>query len=166
MIVVTAPTTPTRPRHTFLKAGHDLYKAALQLSNGGALPGPTDHLAGLAAECVAKAMLMDFFGSVQDSPDAKPYSPTRASAPGMNKFKAGHGHMPGAWDDLMLLAHGRRGAEILKHIPRQNPFKAQSDEWSESHRYRDGAKLSPQRVTRHLTAALCLITAYDHAKQK
>ncbi|WP_424211372.1 hypothetical protein ACN20G_04285 [Streptomyces sp. BI20] len=161
---MTAPTPPTLPRHTFLKAGHDLYEAALQLSNGGALPGPTDHLAGLAAECVAKAMLIDFFGSVQDSPDAKPYSRTLLNQQGMNKFKASHGHMPGAWDHLVLLAHGRRGAEIRRHIPRQNPFKTQSDEWNEGHRYRDGATLTSQRVARHLAAALCLITAYRHAK--
>ncbi|GAA3377569.1 hypothetical protein GCM10020367_53740 [Streptomyces sannanensis] len=161
---MTAPTTPTRPRHTFLKAGQDLYKAALELSNSGGLPGPTDHLAGLAAECVAKAMLIDFFGSVQDSPNAKPYSPVIEGMPGMNKYKASHGHMPGAWDHLMLVANGRRGAEVRKHIPRQNPFKTRSDAWHESHRYLDGDKLPAQRVARHLAAALSLITAYNHAK--
>ncbi|WP_063740689.1 hypothetical protein [Streptomyces flavochromogenes] len=161
---MTAPTTPTRPRHTFLKAGHDLYKAALQLSNGGALPGPTDHLAGLAAECVAKAMLIDFFGSVQERPTAKPYSPTIENMPGMDKFKAAHGHMPGAWEHLMMVLDGRRGAEIRKHIPRQNPFKTPHDKWHEGHRYVDGDTLSPERVARHLAATLSLITAYDHAK--
>uniref|UniRef100_A0AAU2JYK6 Uncharacterized protein n=1 Tax=Streptomyces sp. NBC_00049 TaxID=2903617 RepID=A0AAU2JYK6_9ACTN len=161
---MTAPTTQPRPRHTFLKAGHDLYKAAQQLADGGGLPGPTDHLAGLAAECVAKAMLIDFFGSVQEKPSAKPYSPTIESKPGMDRFKATHGHMPVTWDHLVMVLDGRRGAEIRKHIPGQNPFKTPHDKWNESHRYRDGDTLSAERVARHLCATLSLITAYTHAK--
>ncbi|MGW7327578.1 hypothetical protein ACWGIU_02910 [Streptomyces sp. NPDC054840] len=161
---MTAPTTPTPPRHTFLKAGHDHYKAAVELAKGGALRGPTDHLAGVAAECVIKAMLIDFFGSVQDSPEAMPYSPAIMNMPGMNKKKAGHGHMPGVWEHLKLVANGRRGSMILKQIPQQNPFRTASDEWDVAHRYRDGDTLPQQRVTRHLVAALTLITAYETAK--
>ena len=162
VIVVTAPPAPTPPPHSFLKAGHDHYKAALRLSQGtqgGALPGPADHLAGLAAECVVKAMLMDFFGAKQDSPYGKPYSQKTP-----NDKRVRHEHMPEVWDHLQLFASGHRGAKIRQRIPTQNPFRTPSDEWDVFHRYRDGDGLPPQRLARHLATALALIHAYDLAK--
>ncbi|MEU5611128.1 hypothetical protein AB0H03_20735 [Streptomyces sparsogenes] len=174
MIDVTVPTSPPRPPHTFLKAGHDHYRAAKRLTETGpgTLTGPADHLAGLAAECVIKAMLIDFFGSVQDHPHAIPYSPTLKSklqAEGELTRKqlekeSSHGHLPHVWDQLALLASGRRGAKIQERVPRQNPFSEPSDRWDVAHRYRDGSLISKERVARHLAAALSLITAYELAK--
>ncbi|MBP0458323.1 hypothetical protein [Streptomyces montanisoli] len=156
---MTAPTTPTPPPHTFLKAGHDHYKAALRLSQDDALPGPSDHLAGLAAECVVKAMLMDFFGAKQDTPDGKPYS---QQSP--NDKRVRYEHMPKVWDQLRLIASGHRGNLILQQIPNVNPFSTPSDEWDVFHRYRDGDTFPSGRLARHLATALALINAYESAR--
>ncbi|MGW8488402.1 hypothetical protein [Streptomyces sp. NPDC055886] len=156
---MTAPTTPPSPPHTFLKAGHDHYKAALQLSQDAKLAGPADHLAGLAAECVVKAMLMDFFNAKQDIPYGKPYSQeTPQDKP------TWHGHMPKVWDHLQLIASGTRGNLIRQQLPTQNPFSTPSDEWDVYHRYRDGDDFDPQRLPRHLATVLVLINAYNSAK--
>ncbi|MFD3910755.1 hypothetical protein [Streptomyces sp. NPDC058603] len=156
---MTAPTTPTPAPHTFLKAGHDHYNAALRLSQETPLPGPADHLAGLSAECVVKAMLMDFFGAKQDTPYGKPYSQKTA-----NDKRMLHEHMPKVWDQLQLIASGHRGNLIRQQIPTLNPFSTPSDEWDVFHRYRDGDTFPPQRLSRHLATALALIHAYESAK--
>ncbi|MFD3676456.1 hypothetical protein [Streptomyces sp. NPDC058613] len=157
---MTASTPPQPAPHTFLKAGHDHYKAALRLSEKApVLPGPADHLAGLAAECVVKAMLMDFFGAKQDSAYGIPYTQKTA-----NDKQTKHRHMPEVWDQLQLIASGHRGSLIRQRIPAQNPFSAPSDEWDVAHRYCDGDSLDPQRLPRHMATALALIEAYESAK--
>ncbi|MGK5446058.1 hypothetical protein [Streptomyces radiopugnans] len=165
---MTAVPPPRQPLHPFLSAGHDHYRAARKLADGGALTGPADHLAGIAAECVIKAMLIDFFGSKQDKPDSIPYSPALRQAPGLSNKAARklseHGHLPEVWSQLHMLANGRRGAVLAQHIPPKNPFEEPRDEWNVAHRYRDGREISRRRVFRHLDAALRLITAYDRMK--
>ncbi|MFC9678867.1 hypothetical protein [Streptomyces sp. NPDC056948] len=156
---MTAPTIPMPPPHTFLKAGHDHYKAALQLSKDAKLTGPADHLAGLAAECVVKAMLMDFFGAKQDTPYGKPYSQKTPQ-----DRRTWHEHMPKVWDHLQLIASGHRGSLIRQQLPAQNPFSTPSDEWDVYHRYRDGDGFPSGRLPRHLATVLGLINAYDSAK--
>ncbi|MFI2435758.1 hypothetical protein [Streptomyces sp. NPDC018693] len=162
------PQTPApAPRHTFLEAGRGHYGAAAQLAKEPKHVGPADHLAGLAAECAVKAMLLDYFGSVQDTPLGIPYSPKIRNRPVPSKTQQKkaekeslHWHMPDVWNDLMKLADGRRGALILSHLPQDNPFAEATDEWSVDHRYVDGQQISKERVARHLEAARTLIAAY------
>ncbi|MFH8656303.1 hypothetical protein [Streptomyces afghaniensis] len=155
------------PRHTFLEAGRGHYGAAAQLAKEPKHVGPADHLAGLAAECAVKAMLMDYFGSVQDTPLGIPYSPKIRNRPVPSKTQQKkaekeslHWHMPDVWNDLVKLAAGRRGSLILSHLPQDNPFAEAADEWSVDHRYVDGQQISEERVARHLEAARTLIAAY------
>ncbi|WP_409472454.1 hypothetical protein [Streptomyces sp. HC307] len=147
------------------------YDAATQLAKSPPLFGSADHLAGIAAECVIKAMLLDFFGSTQDTPLGIPYSPAIRNRPAPSKTQAEkarkaseHGHLPHVWDQLLLLANGHRGATVLAQIPQQNPFREATDEWDVAHRYRDSGQISAQRVKRHLAAARTVIAAYQQAK--
>ncbi|MGW3725531.1 hypothetical protein [Streptomyces sp. NPDC000851] len=168
-----APTPTPAPAHphSFLEAGHCHYNAATQLAKSPQHFGPADHLAGIAAECAIKAMLLDFFGSVQDTPHGIPYSPAIRNRPTQSQRQADrarkdsqHGHLPHVWDQLLLLASGHRGATVLAHIPQQNPFRESADEWDVAHRYRDSGQISDQRVKRHLAAARTVIAAYQQAK--
>ncbi|MGW7019286.1 hypothetical protein ACWGGS_08055 [Streptomyces decoyicus] len=162
---------PTHP-HSFLEAGHCHYNAATQLAKSPQHSGPADHLAGIAAECAIKAMLLDFFGSVQDAPHGIPYSPAirnNPAAPSKTQIEKArkaseHGHLPHVWDQLLLLADGHRGAIVLAHVPQQNPFRESADTWDVAHRYRDSSQISDQRVKRHLAAARTVIAAYQQAK--
>ncbi|MGW4388469.1 hypothetical protein [Streptomyces sp. NPDC004685] len=158
-------------RHTFLEAGRGHYGAAAELANEPKHCGPADHLAGLAAECAVKAMLIDYFGSVQDTPLGIPYSPKvrnrKADSKSQQKKaekESLHWHMPDVWDDLVKLAHGRHGSLILSRLPQDNPFAETADEWSVHHRYVDGQQISQERLARHLEAARTLIAAYYHAQ--
>ncbi len=116
-------------------------------------------------------MLLDFFGSVQDTPHGIPYSPAIRNRPTQSRRQTDrarkdsqHGHLPHVWDQLLLLANGHRGASVLAHIPQQNPFRESADEWDVAHRYRDSSQISDQRVKRHLAAARTVIAAYQQAK--
>ncbi|MFG2548514.1 hypothetical protein ACGFWF_01015 [Streptomyces sp. NPDC048581] len=182
--VPAAPTTPAAPapaastpapapahQHSFLEVGRCHYDAATQLAKSPPLYGPADHLAGIAAECAIKAMLLDFFGSVQDTPLGIPYSPAIRNRPTQSNRQAEkarkdsqHGHLPHVWDQLLLLANGHHGATVLAQIPQQNPFRESTDEWDVAHRYRDSGQISEQRVKRHLAAARTVIAAYQQAK--
>ncbi len=167
-----APTPAPAHPHSFLEAGHCHYNAATQLAKSSQHFGPADHLAGIAAECAIKAMLLDFFGSVQDTPDGIPYSPTirnNPAAPSNTQIQRArkaseHGHLPHVWEQLLLLAHGHRGATVLAQVSQQNPFRESADEWNVAHRYRDSGQISEQRVKRHLAAARTVIAAYQQAK--
>ncbi|MEU9730152.1 hypothetical protein [Streptomyces sp. NPDC048002] len=169
-----APTPGTAPahQHSFLEVGRCHYDAATQLAKSPPLFGSADHLAGIAAECVIKAMLLDFFGSRQDTPLGIPYSPAirnNPAAPSKTQIEKArkaseHGHLPHVWDQLLLLANGHRGATVLAQIPQQNPFRESADEWDVAHRYRDSSQISDQRVKRHLAAARTVIAAYQQAK--
>lgn len=167
----TSTSAAPAPRHTFLEAGRGHYDAATQLAKHAKLAGPADHLAGLAAECAAKAMLIDYFGSVQDNgPLSRPYSQSmrsqaQAAATSNRQLKKAvensqHGHMPGVWEHLVKLADGRRGSLIIGCLPQKNPFAGDPDTWDVDHRYVDSQQISKQRVTRHLEAARTLIAAY------
>lgn len=159
-------------QHSFLEVGRCHYDAATQLAKSPPLFGSADHLAGIAAECVIKAMLLDFFGSRQDTPLGIPYSPVirnNPAAPSKTQIEKArkaseHGHLPHVWDQLLLLANGHRGATVLAQIPQQNPFRESADEWDVAHRYRDSGQITDQRVKRHLAAARTVIAAYQQAK--
>lgn len=148
------------------------YDAATQLAKRPELFGSADHLAGIAAECAIKAILLDFFGSVQDTPLGIPYSPkirNNPAAPSKTQIdkarKASeHGHLPHVWEQLLLLANGHQGATVLAQLPTQNPFRESADEWDVAHRYRDSGQITEQRVKRHLAAARSVIAAYQLAK--
>ncbi|MFE2487230.1 hypothetical protein ACFXGR_28760 [Streptomyces mirabilis] len=168
-----APASPTPThQHSFLDVGLCHYDAATQLAKSPQLFGSADHLAGIAAECVIKAMLLDFFGSMQDAPLGIPYSPVIRNSPAapsktqIEKARKAseHGHLPHVWDQLFLLANGHQGATVLAQLPQQNPFRESADEWDVAHRYRDSGQISEQRVKRHLAAARTVIAAYQLAK--
>jgi hypothetical protein len=66
-----------------------------------------DHLAGVAAECGLKAILMDHLGGVLNG-KGKPSHPANPA----HKY----GHLPSLWSDLATTAHGRAAAQFATLI--------------------------------------------------
>jgi hypothetical protein len=111
-----------------------------------------DHLAGFAAECALKAILIGFFG-------------IGLSAQGIPVEKSGarqieYRHLPKLWGELAAVASGRAGAKFLAFVSGQNPFRA----WDISDRYRDGSSITAQRAWSHVSAAGQILRLYQEAK--
>ncbi|MCC9307581.1 hypothetical protein LN042_10785 [Kitasatospora sp. RB6PN24] len=135
--------------------GH--YSAAV-LADQKQLRGPADHLAGLAAECALKAILMDHLGSELND-RGRPYNPALHDAqrrPRQDRKEYEHGHLPDLWGHLEALAVGRVGQLIMSKLPDENHFEG----WDVAGRYADGETIAADTVTRHLTAARTICGAY------
>lgn len=161
MIVVTASSpTASRPP-AFAAAGRNHYQAAL-LAARDRLRISADHLAGLAAECAIKAILLDFLGSELNDRDRPVNKQERTKDPNRRHPDMEHGHLPPLWEDLTALAHRRQDAaagvlfaELLWH----NPF----DGWDVGGRYCDGTAITGPDLDRHIKAAHDLIAAHEQA---
>ena len=121
-------------------------------------PGSADHLAGFAAECAIKAILIGFLGSQLDS-KGMPFSPALQTTSRDRKVY-GHGHLPGLWGQLATLANGRVGPVFTGLVAQPNPFT----QWDVADRYSDASTINATRVTRHLVAARALCSAYEMAQ--
>ena len=117
----------------------------------GRLPS-ADHLAGFAAECCLKAILIRFLGAALDQ-WGKPYSTV-----GNQTVK--HGHLPSLWANLSLVATGRAGAQFGTLISGPNPFAA----WDVGDRYLDGSAISQARVQQHVTEAKKIMAIHQLAE--
>lgn len=161
MIVVTAsPNSPAQPP-AFAEMCRTHYRAAARLTPDKALWPAADHLAGLAAECAIKAILLDFLGSRLNEHD-RPFHPReKIRDPSKKRPHMEHGHLPGLWEQLTALAHRRKDAAagvLFTQLVWENPF----DDWCVTARY--GASITQESLDRHLMAAYDLIAAHEHAR--
>ncbi|MFE9026577.1 hypothetical protein ACFYOA_09985 [Streptomyces iakyrus] len=174
---MTAPTTPASaplipPPPDFWAAGQNHYHAA-RLSADRQLSVAADHLAGLAAECAIKAILLAYLGS-QLSTKSKPFNPAlkrppQQPAPGAKEKpqppkEYEHGHLPELWSQLaevVKLSTGRQIGPVFQQMLQQNPFRS----WHVAGRYCNGTSISAADLQGHLKAAYDLIAAFEYARQ-
>lgn len=155
-----------------MASGHH-YRSA-KLAAGDQLHISADHLAGLAAECAIKAILLDYLGSRLNEKQ-RAYSPDlmipqqQQPPPGSEKPKKQdrkeyvHEHLPELWGQLSTIASRRRGREtgpLFMQLIQQNPFH----DWDVGGRYCDGTAISEEDLTRHMQAAYDLLAAHEQAR--
>jgi hypothetical protein len=115
-------------------ADAQLLKQSVRLPNA-------DHLAGFAAECALKEILIRFLGA--RSTCGKPVTMSSAGR------RTAHGHLPMLWDEVKHLLAGRAGGNALAALLTHNPFSA----WSVDDRYSDGRASTANAVATRLAAA-------------
>jgi hypothetical protein len=132
-------TTANQVTH-FVKAARRHFDDASHLYVHQRLPS-ADHLAGFAAECALKVILLQFLGA---------YLNTRGKLASLvNQQEVLHGHLPALWNQLPLVASGRSGARFAALIAQSNPFM----HWRAEDRYLDGSHITGTQVDGHLKAA-------------
>ncbi|MET8541082.1 hypothetical protein ABZW03_10555 [Kitasatospora sp. NPDC004799] len=147
---MTTPAAATPQQHTFWPAGRGHFHASVKLAKES-LPGSADHLAGLAAECVVKAYLIDFLG-FRFNPKGPPMDPTGA--------RTKLGHVNELWPELTQIVSGRVGPDLMSLIY-ENPF----DGWSVHDRYADGNGIQAAELAQHIDAARRLCALYELASK-
>ncbi|HEY9390048.1 MAG TPA: hypothetical protein VIR27_09820 [Mycobacteriales bacterium] len=111
-----------------------------------------DHLAGFAAECALKSILIGFL-------DAKP-TPTKPVSHQNGKL-IHHGHLPKLWTEVVTALDGRdAGTAFVDLLRAGNPY----DSWSVDDRYDDGAAITHDKVTRRIATARQILGCLENAK--
>jgi hypothetical protein len=123
---------------------------AVLLEGHGRLPN-ADHLAGFAAECALKALLVSYLGAQPTK--GKPFSMSGAK-------RTDHGHLPPLWEEVKVVLTGRAGGRAFAALLIQNPFAT----WSVNDRYNDGRKVTSQLVAKRLSASRQILGALQNAK--
>ncbi|MFI6027887.1 hypothetical protein [Amycolatopsis magusensis] len=123
-----------------------------QLLHGAGRFANADHLAGVAAECALKAVLMEFLGGTLNQ-KGRPSHSARPSG-------GAYSHLPGLWSDIAAAAHGRTSAVFSSLISGQNPF----DAWNIAERYSDGEHIDPRRAGGHIDSASRILAIYQRAE--
>lgn len=121
--------------------GHRLLAAGRHVS--------ADHLAGLAAECIIKAVLVEYLG-ISMTPSGQPQLPDRTKL----------GHLPELWSQVATHLGGRGGARFAELLAAANPFAR----WQVHDRYSDGAGIDEQASRAHLNAAARILAIHEHAR--
>lgn len=111
-----------------------------------------DQLAGFAAECALKVILLQFLGAHMHK-SGKPASM-------INKKEVLHGHLPDLWINLPLVASGRNAANFATLVAQSNPFK----QWSVFDRYSDGKTITDAQVNQHLSEARKILAMLQQAQ--
>ena len=143
------PTPPSRRGH-FAAAGQRHLVDGQHLHSRGRL-ATADHLAGLAAECVLKAILLHFLGATMGR-----IKPTTTGPSGTSVH---YGHLPGIWDEVAVHANGRAGAQFVALLATPNPYT----DWNIADRYRDGSTITGAATHKHIQAAADLGRVYQRA---
>ena len=110
-----------------------------------------EHLAGFAAECAIKALLIGFYGLP---------SPTKG-APKLGK--QAFSHLPGLWADAAIFVNGRTalaGTRASVLLASTNPFTA----WSVDGRYEDGNAVTHSTANRFWGEARRLVALLEQAE--
>ena len=108
-----------------------------------------DHLAGLAAECTLKALLVEYLGIV-----------VRSSGPPLLPDGARLGHLPDLWPQIASYVDGRAGAQLTELLADVNPFA----EWRIDDRYADGEDIDETACYAHLQAASRVLAIREQAQ--
>jgi len=90
-----------------------------------------DHLAGLAAECALKAILVGYLGGTVN-PGGAPTHPDTAVR---------YGHLPKLWTQLSALIEGQASAQFAESLLGSNPFQF----WQIDERYCAGDHIDTTR---------------------
>lgn len=136
----------------FDRAAQRHYREAVLLRNSGRAAN-ADHLAGFAAECALKAILLRFLGA-QLNAKGRPVS----SVSGRN---TAHGHLPKLWDEAKTVVAGRAAATTFAgFLAGGNPFQS----WDVSDRYEDGSQVKIEEAERRVEMARRVVSRLQMAK--
>jgi hypothetical protein len=139
-------------RQDFSGAARRHYDDATLLASEDRL-GNADHLAGYAAECALKQILIDYLGArrtatspVSDGPDGQPMK---------------HQHLPDLWGEVGTVVSGRSASSAFANlIGSNNPFSS----WSIHDRYTDGGTASAEVVASRIAMARQIIGSLQNAR--
>lgn len=134
----------------FQAAAERHYRDAELLAAGNRWPN-ADHLAGFAAECALKEMLLRFLGA--QATGGRPYSM-------VNGAKQEHGHLPGLWTQVVALLAGRQSSPTTVLLLMNNPYQ----DWSVNDRYQDGSHVSAVAAGHRVGTAKQLLAHLAAAK--
>jgi len=123
----------------FGNAANRHFRDAVLLEMNERLPN-ADQLAGFAAECALKEILIRFLGAQRTR--SKPVS---VHADGK---QTSHGHLPPLWGEVAAALSGRSGGAFAGFLA-ENPFSS----WSVDDRYSNGDGIAPNLVAARLAAA-------------
>jgi hypothetical protein len=108
-----------------------------------------DHLAGVAAECGLKAILIDFLGGRTDT-SGRPH----------HERKSMGFHLPRLWDEVAITAQGRSASRFASVLAEANPFQA----WNVAERYSDGKHIDTDRTEIHIGHARRIVALHQQAE--
>jgi hypothetical protein len=133
----------------FKAAARRHYKDAQFLLGGDRWPN-ADHLAGVAAECALKAMLLGYFGVAlnQRGIPQHPHNP-----------RSTLGHVNHLWGELSQIVTGRAGPAFTALVAGPTPFAT----WDVADRYSDGSAITQQEARGHVNAAKTIIGMLEQA---
>lgn len=140
---------PTTPQTDFGSAA-ERHLADASLLHAHARPANADHLAGLAAECALKALIVGFLGGHVDQRDYVVHPHT--GDPIRN-------HIDTLWLQMPMIMQNR-SANALVPLLATTPFA----DWHVKERYSDGSHLTPSGVAAHLAAARTTVEVLTQAK--
>ncbi|GAA0526035.1 hypothetical protein [Saccharopolyspora thermophila] len=105
------------PPPDFPTAARRHYQNALLLRKEQRLPN-ADHVAGMAAECGLKAILIGYLDGFVNKKNNKPDHPVHPSG----KPGPSYGHLPTLWEEICLVASGRNANAFYLAMTQKNPF--------------------------------------------
>lgn len=119
------------PRKTDYLAAAVRWRSDLELLPSSASLESADHLAGLAAECVCKALLNAL---------GVPVSPEGGLVPKRLRV-----HLPHVLDELLCMSAGRNAVSLVARLPESNPFQ----DWAIDDRYIADGMISAEACAAH-----------------
>lgn len=138
------------PSPNFPTAAYRHHKDAQFLVDDQRWPN-ADHLAGVAAECGIKAILLGYFGAQLD----------KNSKPVWGMPHKTLGHINHLWTELPLIISGRSSPVFATLIagPPPDPFAS----WDIADRYSDGSTVTEQCAREHLDMAKKILVLLEQA---
>jgi hypothetical protein len=133
----------------FNTAARRHYKDAQFLLGGDRWPN-ADHLAGVAAECALKAILLGYFG-VTLNQGGKPIHPQGP--------KKRLGHINELWGELSQIVSGRAGPALTALLAGPAPFAT----WDVADRYSDGSAITELGARAHVNTAKAIMGMLQQA---
>jgi hypothetical protein len=125
------------------------YKDAQFLFGGGRWPN-ADHLAGVAAECGLKTILLGYLGVTLNQRNMPVYGQANRSL----------GHINALWNELPQVVSGRTvGPAFTALLAGQSPFV----NWTIDDRYSDGSAITQQDALGHINTAKAILGILEQA---
>jgi len=134
----------------FLAASHRHFDDATLLNEHQRFPA-ADHLAGFAAECALKAILLGFLGAT--------LGPKGIPASAVEERTVEHRHLPGLWSQVAQCAAGRNALRFAELVGGPNPFAR----WDIADRYSVCTHINAADVSDHLAAAARVLAIQQQA---
>ncbi|MGH3546096.1 MAG: hypothetical protein ACRDPW_09260 [Mycobacteriales bacterium] len=144
------------PESSFAVATRRHYEDAEFLFSGRRCVS-ADHLAGLAAECGLKAILLKCGEAKMNSKSGKPV----LVAPNSGEEKS-LGHVDELWNQLPLIVSGRSAKRFTALVARPAPFAT----WRITDRYSDGTTITAECARKHLDAAGQILGLLEQAERE